>query len=541
MKEGTDIEATVVLDFCDPGSAKEQAVYWAWIITVASMLLLSILRMVCSQKRVRKLKRNLNKKATLRDLDAARLSEQPPELTIVLKNKRTHECFCDDNNAFIRRNMRDSEAAYRSLKKDISFRKSFWSSVVGRKKVYLRALIWALISAGLSGFAQHSVLEYSDQSITQILDCIYNVATDIVFLTMLLVANYVSAEVSRWHSIQHAAWRVQGSIVDVARLIGSHIENDPEMKIAYRAHRYLTLAHILLHQDANKHYKFELDDLVHAGLVDHREHSEGRALQLLSELPEDGVLGWIEQLLNYCLEKRHLPTTSNFVIEVISQLQEQMQFFRNAQDDQPPASWSILMGVLIHVQSMLFCLGFAGSTTTGHFTGTDMCAALVTTWRPFLATFIVTSVFNFLYVLCDVLQDPYDGEVGVDNLDIDTLVIRTERLTYHHLRHAHMDVRKNISQDLATKGYIVQEFDDDQTDRFSMDTRENDASRNNDASHHARTASFQNNPMRPMGATKARAWSRANSKDGELNMDPAAQVHAGQVWKQDLGEEQASL
>ena len=81
----------VVLDFCDPGSAKEQAVYWAWIITVASMLLLSILRMVCSQKRVRKLKRNLNKKATLRDLDAARLSEQPPELTIVLKNKRTHE------------------------------------------------------------------------------------------------------------------------------------------------------------------------------------------------------------------------------------------------------------------------------------------------------------------------------------------------------------------------------------------------------------------------------------------------------------------
>jgi hypothetical protein len=266
-------------------------------------------------------------------------------------------------------------------------------------------------------------------------------------------------------------------------MIGSAIKNDSERKIAYRAHRYLTLAHVLLHKDANKEYSFEMEDLVGSGLIDHNEfneHSEGRALALLSETPEEGVLGWIEQLLTYCLEKKHLPVTSVFVVEILSSLRDQMQFFRNAQSDQPPASWTILMGLLIQVQSFLFCFGFAGSTTTGHFTGTDMCAALVTTWRPFLATFIVTSVFNFLYVLCDVLQDPYDGTVGVDNLDIDTLIVRTERLTYHHLRAAHMDVQAHINNDVAKKGFLVQEMDD-----IDIDIGE-----------HTRTTSpLQSNPM----------------------------------------------
>jgi hypothetical protein len=284
-------------------------------------------------------------------------------------------------------------------------------------------------------------------------------------------------------------------------MIGSAIKNDPEMKIAYRAHRYLTLAHVLLHKDANKEYNFDLEDLVHSGLVDHNEHSEGRALVLLSETPEEGVLGWIEQLLDYCLEKKHLPLTSVFVVEILSALRDQMQFFRNAQSDQPPTSWTILMGLLIQVQSFLFCFGFAGSTTTGHFTGTDMCAALITTWRPFLATFIVTSVFNFLYVLCDVLQDPYDGEAGVDNLDIDTLIVRTERLTYHHLRAAQMDVRAHITKDVTKKGFVTQELDDV------------------DIGHQWRTASLSD-------IGKARATSHANQyrppgNDGEMVLETA--------------------
>lgn len=520
-----DLGATGVLDLCDPGSDKEKAAEILWMISICCTLGLAIGRMVCSKKRRRKLKKKLKMTQSQLKLSDAQLGDGDPEITPVLKNKRTHESFCEANNAFVRRNMRDSQATYRSLKKDVTLRKSIMNSVLGNKRVYLRALVWACISTLASGFAQYSILEYGDASTTQALDCTYTIATDIVFLTMLLVADYVSAETSRWHSIQHAAWNVQGGIVDVARMIGSHITNDPERKLAYRSHRYLTLAHVLLHKDANKEYKFELEDLVRSGLVDHTEHSEGRALTLLSENPEEGVLGWIEQLLDYCLEKKHLPLSSVFVVEILSTLRDQMQFFRNAQSDQPPASWTILMGLLIQVQSFLFCFGFAGSTTTGHFTGTDMCAALITTWRPFLATFIVTSVFNFLYVLCDVLQDPYDGEVGVDNLDIDTLVIRTERLTYHHLRAAHMDVRAHITKDLSRKGFFVQELDDvggawDRTSNLTGTSNLSGTARSD------RGESFGSNPMKACQSEpgKARAWSRANQfkppgNDGEMSLD----------------------
>jgi hypothetical protein len=349
------------IDLCDPDSDREHAVVAMWMILIGSILSLSILRMICSRNRVRNFKRNLGKRrnvsARSRKNTTMRLefSIEPPELTHVLKNKRTHECFCEENNAFIRRNVRDSSVQYRNLKRDISLRKSVWNSVLGNKRVYLRALVWACISTGLSGFAQHSIKEYGDKSITQALDSVYEVAKDIVFLTMLLVADYVSAETRRWHSIQHAAWRVQGSLVDLARTIGSHIVNDPERKIAYRAHRYLTLAHVLLHRDANAQYKFDLEDLVHAGLVDRQDRSEGRALQLLSDHPENGVLGWIEGLLDYSMKGKHLPATTNFVIEVVALLRDQMQLFRNAQDDQPPASWSILVSGLQVVLQVSKC------------------------------------------------------------------------------------------------------------------------------------------------------------------------------------------
>jgi hypothetical protein len=235
MDDMPDRGARGVLDLCDPGSDKEKAAEIIWLASVCGTLALAVGRMICSKKRRAKFKTVLKRptsvrkmtKSTSAKLEALRhmvdsihvgtkRSKTPgfsdwaePGTTPVLKNKRTHESFCQDNNAFIRHNVRDAAATYRSLKKDMTLHKSIMNSVVGSKRVYLRALVWACISTLVSGFAQFSVLEYGDASTTQALDCTYTIATDIVFLTML-VADYVSAETARWHSIQHAAWNVQG-------------------------------------------------------------------------------------------------------------------------------------------------------------------------------------------------------------------------------------------------------------------------------------------------------------------------------------------
>jgi hypothetical protein len=141
--------------------------------------------------------------------------------------------------------MRDSAATYRSLKKDVTLRKSIISSVLGNKRVYLRALVWACISTLVSGFAQFSILKHGDASTTQALDCTYTIATDIVFLTMLLVTDYVSAETRRWHSIQHAAWNVQGvSLIPPPHL--THSPHPPLLSLPSPSHHLsLTCLHSL--------------------------------------------------------------------------------------------------------------------------------------------------------------------------------------------------------------------------------------------------------------------------------------------------------
>jgi hypothetical protein len=139
-------------------------------------------------------------------------------------------------------------------------------------------------------------------------------------------------------------WCVQGRLSDLALIVGSGLENDPDSQIAYQFYCYLNLVHVLANKGTNKGLEYSMADLEKTNLIQTKE--ERKILEEIGEY-ESGyyqtmvVLAWLGQLFKLCVANGNISDTRT--TEFYRQLGSLRASLSGAHEDVPALSWAVTM------------------------------------------------------------------------------------------------------------------------------------------------------------------------------------------------------
>lgn len=273
------------------------------------------------------------------------------------------------------------------------------------------------------------------------------------FLPIFLLLAYVAFLVERWRTFMAKCHALQGRIQDIGVLLGGCLSVGEDSKRLireglsrsikvqlYKIYRYLNVIHIINYQRWMDGYKNHYDVTEKLRLdMNLLTEEEEILIDSMEAKARDGICALLQCEVSILFDKimqndtreskrSELGATSIVVKQKICDLRAVMATMHDMFVRDNPNEYIYAMQILVFLFTVLIIFGYPFFTfvsVTGEFDGG--CFQPV----AFIGTFVTLLSLRIPFVLCEVMQNPFDAVTGIH---VENLVASTEMSLFQSMR-----------------------------------------------------------------------------------------------------------